>query len=304
MKVHFQLSGIVCMRLKLGLTQQQLAISLGISRPALALAETGRRAIPERSQLLLRDMMLIAASMPHPADSGKERRIKKSGEPPRRTHNRVSNGSRLYTVTKKRFVTAQSSTSIICTRPAMTRHASGNASVRNFSTHLLQSPFDCRQLLDGSAIKKARLQGWLAYRQLEARAAVIRGQELTAELTYVNTMLQVNQEIIENYPHAAAKRKLEHRNAKLHCKRLVLEDRLEHFDAAAMVLREYNINVVVKQLELLEELIAAVEKRKGELEGMGMHPSFLLVEKEGGSGKDDDGRIITGGKAGLVYQAA
>jgi len=300
MKPDVHLPDIAGMRLLLGLTQQELANSAGISRSALALAETGRRPMPAVVQPLLRQMMVIAATMP---DAGTSRRVKRPGKQPRRTNNRVCNSTRLYTVTKKRIVTAQPSTSTSCTRKAMTTYTSRSTPISNFSTHLLQSASDCRQLLDSSAIKKARLQGWLAYRQLEARAAVTRGQELSVQLTLVNTMLQVNQALIEKYPYAASKRKLEHRNAKLHCKRLVLEDRLEHFDAAAMLLREYNINVLVKQLELLEELISGVEKRKVELEGGGKRPAFLLVQK--GNGNDDE-IISTGDIAavGVVYQAA
>jgi len=113
------------------------------------------------------------------------------------------------------------------------------------------------------------MRSQLDYLQLETRAAVTRGQELQAQLDYVNTMLQVNRELIEKFPFATGKRKREHRNAKLHCRRLVLEDRLEHFDAAAMLLREYNINVMVKQLALLEQLVNAVEKRRPNVTGAG-----------------------------------
>jgi DNA-binding XRE family transcriptional regulator len=43
MKQHFTLSSTAQVRIYLGLTQQQLADNLGISRSALAMAETGQR---------------------------------------------------------------------------------------------------------------------------------------------------------------------------------------------------------------------------------------------------------------------
>jgi len=303
MEVHFRWSATACMRVQLGLSQQQLANSLGISRSALALAETGRRPIPEAVQLLLRQMMEVAATMPA-TGAGNKRRCKKTGALPGRSNNRVRNAARLYTVTKKPFVTAQRSVPGCCKPPAMTRYASVSTSVSNFSTHLLQSPFDCRELLNTSAIKQSRMQGWLAYLELEARAAVIRGKELTAELLYVNTLLQLNQEQIEKYPLSPAKRKLEHRNAKLHCRRLILEDRLEHFDATAMVLREYNINVLVKQLELLEQLTSAVEKMKVELEYVDMRRSFLSVQKDLRKGNDAYKQITIADTDVVSYRAA
>jgi hypothetical protein len=63
------------------------------------------------------------------------------------------------------------------------------------------------------------------------------------------------------------KRKLEHHNARLYCKKLLLEDRVEHFDAPAMLLREHTINVMVRQLELLVGFVTAIEERKVALAG-------------------------------------
>jgi DNA-binding XRE family transcriptional regulator len=259
MKSNVHLSTSAYVRVHIGLTQQQLANSLGISRSTLALAETGRRPMPASAEPMLQDMLAIAKAMPAP--SGVDKREGRN--------NRVSSQAALHTVGKKPFVTAQALSSTLSKQGVMTRYPSRIKEGPAFSMHLLGNT-DCQDLLHECSIKQGRGQSQLAYLQLEARTAVTRGQELQAQLEYVTTMLQVNRDLIERFPFATGKRKLEHRNAKLHCRRLVLEDRLEHFDAPAMLLREYNINVMVQQLALLEQLITAVEKRKEAFNKQGM----------------------------------
>jgi len=254
--------------------------------------------MPAPVQSLLREMMEIAKTIPGPArrapgDSGNGRRVKRTGDQPKRSNNRVRSEARLYMGTKNRFVTTQSSASTISTQRAMTRYPSGTSRVNTFSTHLLQGNTDCQKLLGQLTIRQGRMQGWLAYLQLEARTAVTRGQELQAQLYSVNTILQVNRELIKKFPFATGKRKLEHRNAKLHCKRLVLEDRLAHFDTAVMVLREYNINVLLKQLEVLDQLISAVEKRNGEFSKLVMIGTLLPVQTPAWSDTHCDRGITT-----------
>jgi hypothetical protein len=251
MRSHFDLSVTACLRLHLGLTQQQLADSLGMSRSALAMAETGRRPMPEFAEPLLRQMMTVAIKMPIPQFNNWR-------------HNRVHPSARLHTHTKKSFVTRQSSIAASYTAPALTRYGSGNSSRPSFSVQLLESQAHCQQLIDSLSVKKERLRYQLQYLHLEATIAVKRGKEISAQLTYVNTMIQSNLVIMEQFP--THKRKLEHRNAKLYCKKLLLEDRLEHFDAASMILREYTINVMVKQLEVLQHLIDSIENRKVDMQ--------------------------------------
>jgi len=280
----------VYVRVHIGLTQQQLANSLGISRSTLA--ETGRRPMPASAEPMLLEMRAIAQAMPGPAGIYKRNR----------KNNRVTNQARLHTLTKKPFVTAQPVKSGSCTQPAMTRYPSRANRTSAFSTHLLRHT-DCQTLLNELPIKQDRMRSQLAYLQLETRAAVNRGQELQAQLYCVHTMLQVNRELIEKYPFATGKRKWEHRNAKLHCRRLLLEDRLEHFDAPAMLLREYNINVMIKQLALLEQLVNAVEKRKTEF-----NPQAVMYVLPGQtpvcSDNCDDREITRSGTVAVACQAA
>jgi hypothetical protein len=223
------------------------------------MAEAGLRSMPEFAWPVLKEMIAIAKKMPAPqAGSGNRcNRICKV------SHNRVGKSARLHTIIKKPFVTRQSSGTASYLLPALTKYSSGMRTTPAFSTHLLQSHAECQQLIDGLCVKQERMHYQLEYLHLEAVFAVNRGKELTIQLQYVNTMIQCNQEIMDQFP--ANKRKLEHRNARLYCKKLQLEDRLEHFDATAMVLREYTINVMVKQLNLLDNLLDAVAVKQAEL---------------------------------------
>ena len=260
MKQQFRFLSTTYIRLQLGLTQQQLADNLGISRSALAMAETGRRAFPAFALPILQKMVPIANKMPAPENNGNRKRtLVKDG------NNRVNESSRLHSCCKKPFVTGQSSIAGSCSATARTKYTALATPV-SFSTHLLQSHADCQNLVNRLFIKKDRLQGQLAYMQLEAATAVNRGKELAAELFVVNSIIPANLDIIAAFPLYPGKRKLEHRNAKLQCKKLQLEDRLAHFDAAAMVLREYTINVMIKQLEMLQQLIDAIQNRRKALE--------------------------------------
>jgi len=66
MRSDLHLSTYADVRVHIGLTQQQLANSLGISRSTLALAETGRRPMPVSAEPMLLEMRAIATAMPAP----------------------------------------------------------------------------------------------------------------------------------------------------------------------------------------------------------------------------------------------
>ena len=260
MTSHLDLSAMALMRVRLGLTQQQLANSLGFSRSALAMAETGRRPMPAFALPILKEMMAIAKKMPAPQAGYSNRRNRIS----KRSNNRVEEAARLHTLIKKPFVTAQRLVTTSYALPALTQYRSGSSQGPAYSTHLLQSDAACKQLIGRCTVKKERKRYQVAYLQLETRIAVNRDKEIKAQLAYVNTMIQSNLEIMHQFP--AGKRKLEHRNARLYCKKLQLEDLLAHFDAGAMVLREHTINVMVKQLKVLQRLIDSVENKKLEMQ--------------------------------------
>jgi DNA-binding XRE family transcriptional regulator len=264
MKFHVHLSTTACVRVCLGLTQQQLADSLGISRSALAMAETGRRPMPGLALPIIREMMAIAKKMPAEAISGPSRMG--IGKIAAGFNSRVRQASRLARFCKKPFVTGQSSLADHWTKTALAKYTQPDTAQPTFSTHLLQSDADCQQLISRLSVKRSIMGCQLEYLQLEAVTAIKRGKAIACELALVNTLIQANLEIIAAFPLTSTKRKLEHRNAKLYCKKLQLEDRLENFDSLTMVLREHTINTMVKQLEILEKLIAATEKRRVGLE--------------------------------------
>jgi hypothetical protein len=212
---------------------------------------------------IIREMMAIAKKMPAEAISGPSRmgigKIAAGFNSPARQ------ASRLATLCKKRFVTGQSSLAGHWKKTALAKYTQPDTAQPTFSTHLLQSDADCQQLISRLSVKRSIMGCQLEYLQLEAVTAIKRGKAIACELALVNTLIQANLEIIAAFPLTSTKRKLEHRNAKLYCKKLQLEDRLENFDSLAMVLREHTINTMVKQLQLLDSLIQAITLRQLEL---------------------------------------
>ena len=251
MQTYFSLAETAYMRMHLGLTQQQLANSLGMSRSALAMAEAGLRPMPEFALPFLKEMATIVKKMPAPAITTIKRNL------------RVVKSARWHTLSRQPSVTGQSSTASSY-RQALSNYTAGSTKVHSFSTNLLQSNVECQQLTSRFAVQQERIHYQLEYLQLEATQAINRGKEIKLQLGYVNTMIQCNLQIMDQLP--ARKRKLEHRNAKLYCKKLQLEDRLGHFDQVAMVSREYTINTMVRELEVLDKLIAAVEVGRTEIQ--------------------------------------
>jgi transcriptional regulator with XRE-family HTH domain len=258
MMQHNHSMDIPYLRVQLGLTQQQLADSLGISRSLVAMAETNRRSLPRKAMPLVLGMHRLAAKMP----LRREINVKR-GRAGTRVYNRVHRSSRLTSLRKAPIVLPNTVTEQRQHGPI--KYATVQLGTRPFNVHLLNCLEDCEALLDNMLMQKERTAFQLQYLQMEAGLAEEKGRELTGRLTLLCALLRVGQQNVLKYPESPNRKKWEIKNAKLYYQKLLLEQQMEAFNAAAALQRERNINITEGRLQLLDRFIGTVRQRMEEL---------------------------------------
>ena len=245
---NYSSTHIASIRVLLGITQQQLANSLGVSRSLVAMAETNKRALPSAALPLLKGMNQIAATIPEPVNT-------------RRTayrYNRVRHSTRTESLRGARVAASTLATKW---QPAMTSYNKPLQEQNNYSIGLLKTKGDCEQLLNSLLIQKAGRHHELQFLQLERETAAAKGTELSAQLLVVNALLEAGQRLVSTYPQSPAIKKWELRNAKYHYKKLLLEHKMENFTEASLLQRELRINITEKRLLETDRVIDAVSRQ-------------------------------------------
>jgi DNA-binding XRE family transcriptional regulator len=243
---------IAAVRVLLGITQQQLANSLGVSRSLVAMAETNRRALPATALPLLKGMKQIAATIPEPVYTrGSSRTAHR--------YNRVRHSARTNRFREVMVGTGNSTTK--WQQPSMAAYNQPEPPHYNYSTALLKDRHNCQELLNNLLIQKAFGQQQLQYLCLERETAGTRSLELAGKLERVNALWQAGQQLVSQYPQSPAMKKWLLRNAEYHYKKLLLEHKMENFTAVALLQRELRINIMEKRLVETERVIDTVSRR-------------------------------------------
>lgn len=255
-------SGMAMVRIELGITQQQLADTLGISRSLVAMAERGLRSLPERGRQYLDKLLDIARRMPpNPATTGLRRRTKDRGRP---AYNRVKFSTRRNKAGDMLSVTIRDIEPLLS---AGELHLTG----QNLKNRLLKegkkhtSPADaCRELLGALEHKGETLRTRIDYLEMDISAARIRREDLSASLFLIKAQLKADRKVAREHP--SQRKKYRRKIALLYVKKLTLQQQLEKYNRPAMLKRREVITGLQCQLEEQRAIYERIGERLKQME--------------------------------------
>lgn len=250
-------SGMALVRIELGITQQQLADTLGVSRALIGMAERGNRRLPQRALEYMDKLRQIAGRVPHAPTLPKRRRPSIATKRP--LYNRIHFSSRNNKAGKMHIVTTRSLEPILS--PTELRNAGESLRERfyNDGKSYPSAADACRELLLALDQKGAVLQCRLDLLELDSIAARGRALEIKANLVLVNARLKVYRRLYKEHP--SLRKRFRRKIAANYLKKLSLQDQLEKCNKPAMVKRKQGIAELKFQLEDLRILAERVRQR-------------------------------------------
>jgi len=255
-------SGMVFMRIELGITQQQLADILGVSRSLLAMAERGHRRLPGTVLPCLQELRAIARKVPYTPKPSRRRRPSVASKRP--AYNRILFTTRRYMQDKSHIVTLHNSLPILsATELADTAERITQAPYFD-SNETVTSLTACRELLLTLQQKRETLQCRMEVLELDKAAARERGFGLKVDLSVVKARLKAYRQNFKAYPDM--RKSLRKRIAVDYVKKLELMASLEKYNKPAILKRKQLIMELAGDLKGQQGLEHTIQKRLMELE--------------------------------------
>lgn len=239
------LTGLAMIRIDLGITQQQLAETLGISRSAIAMGERGSRRMPERVQEYLHKLLPIAQQLPLPLPPS--RRKRKSIAHLRPAYNRIGFS------TRKTNTPVEHISTLFHLKSVLSREEVKETGERLRDRLLLEGnnhpqPADAnKELLRTLAHKKELIQCEIGVKELDLAAARTRASELYCLLKIARGNLKLYRAFSRRS--AESKKKYRAKVARLFLRKIQLEDQLAKFNRKAIGRRKEMIEALRGQLE-------------------------------------------------------
>lgn len=249
-------------RIDLGITQQQLADTLGISRAALSMAERGTRHYPQRGLAYLDGLREIAMRIPQAAAPPRRQRPSVASKRP--LYNRIHFSSRNNKADKVHIATVRALEPVLSAGEIRAAGERLRDRLYNEGKRAATSQDGQRELLatleQKTAITKCRLE----VLELEKVAALGRATDIKANLTLITARLKAFRQIYKAYPDM--RKRYRRKIAVLYVKKLRCQEQLEKFNKPAIQKRKLQIEAL--QLEL-ENQLGLAEHIKKRMDGCG-----------------------------------
>jgi transcriptional regulator with XRE-family HTH domain len=240
-------------RARLGITQQQLANSLGISRSQLAMAETGKRKLSGSAMDYLEKMHAIAKELPIP-ELVTRRRI--AGFVPLKEYNRVTaKAIRLLPVSANNRVRQYSIVNSPSTTAPINYTMQQHIMLTFYKADAMQQAAPSVAEETGLKVQQQQLRCRLQYMQLEQKNAAELSMIFTAQLKCFDIRIALREASILQYPKPRLQRKWLGEKLFLAWKRSLLEKKSMQYDAEAMEERDAVIERLAGELKWLEKII-------------------------------------------------
>jgi transcriptional regulator with XRE-family HTH domain len=256
---HAHNAGISSLRLQLGMTQQEFADSLGISRSLVGMAEIGVRSLPAATRPLLMGLHQLTGQLA-PVETGYRRERRKGRSATAKRYNRVDKMAR-----QRNMPLLQTAGTRQEDQSALPIDNSSTAKSYTAGINAILTRDECLQMIQLQSVQKQVLQQQLQYRVQERETAGVKGQELASLLTYMSAMVDIEDRHMISLKVPLSQKNAAIRKAKFQHKKLLLERQLMRFNTSALLLRELKINIAEKQLSELREMLEALEQRMAEL---------------------------------------
>lgn len=249
-------------RMDLGITQQQLADTIGISRSLVAMAERGNRRLPARGLDYLKKLQEIGLRMPPPQAPVRRRRpVTERKRPP---YNRVHFSAHRNKAGTIHSVTIKHMEPILYPAEVWAAGERLRERLQKEGNKHPTSADACRELLSSLEHKGATIQCRLEHLELDLIASRTRGLELAGNLKMVKGQLKIFRQAAKDHP--SLRKKFRRKVAVLYLKKLYLQDQLEKFNRPALVRRKQVIAGLQWQLGEQQAMSAGIKERMLKME--------------------------------------
>lgn len=249
-------STMALVRIDLGITQQQLANSLGISRSLLSMAERGARRLPPQAAGYLHQLLRIAKDAP-PTVSAR-RRPRPSVASKRPAYNRIpfstrkKEGSDVHIATLSKYKSVLSPQEILNTGYSLRDRYSNDSKIYPDAVAARQ------ELLRALGQKKALLHARLKLLQLELLAAGPKAVQLKNHLLVTKARLKAFRQLFKE--HWTLRKTYRKKIAAEYLKKLRLEEQREKFNKPALLQQKQAIAALQAHIGNLEKLVERIMK--------------------------------------------
>jgi transcriptional regulator with XRE-family HTH domain len=259
-------------RARLGITQQQLANSLGISRSQLAMAETGKRKLSGSAMDYLEKMHAIAKQLPMP-ELVTRRRV--AGFAALKVYNRIAPKTvRRLPVPAHKIVRQHSANNHPLTATPTNYTMLQHVNLTHYKAGAIQAkPGIANE--PGLKAQQQQLRCRLQYLQLEQKNAARLSFLFTAYLKGFDIRIACREELLLQYPKYRSRNKWIGQKLFLAWKRSELKQKLLRYDDAAMEERDRVIERLAGELKRLEKTIDSMDSS-----AVGMEKLLQFAERQ------------------------
>lgn len=252
-----RISGMAMVRVDLGITQQQLADTLGISRALVGMAERGTRRLPKRAMDYLHSLRRVAEQNPPTVVISRRKRPSVATRRP--AYNRIPFSSRREKIAGSHIATLNNFKSVLS--EAELRMVGENLKEYMLKTGKKQpeAADACRQLLLMLEQKEAFTLCRVKMLELEKEAAPAKAREIKESLVVITARLKAYRQAYREHP--GLRKGFRKKIAGLYLKKLTASGQLEKFNRPAMQRKKQEIAELKEFLDRVRKLSGQIEQR-------------------------------------------
>lgn len=252
-----RISGMAMIRIDLGITQQQLADSLGISRALVSMGERGERRLPQAAVDYLQGLLQVARhNQPSTRVSGRKRPSVATLRP---AYNRIPFSARKEKTAGSHIDTLNSFQSILSKEELRIAGEKLKEDMLKAGKQQPGAADACRQILLALRQKKAVTSQHLELLNFQKAAAPARAKEIKEGLVVITARLKAFRQAYKEHP--ALRSRFRKKIARLYLKKLNSREQLEKFNRPAIQRLKQQIAELKEQLDNAQKLAGQVEQR-------------------------------------------
>ncbi|RYY52254.1 MAG: XRE family transcriptional regulator, partial [Chitinophagaceae bacterium] len=221
---------LTMIRVDLGISQQQLADSLGLPRSRISMAELGIRPLPQIARDYLHDLLQIARRLPKPASISRKRRPSVATQRP--AYNRIAFSRRKAAPGKGHIDTSMPYQSVFSKEESRETAQRLKDRFSYDRSYCPTSADACHELLISLEQKRAVIQCQLDVLELDKAAAPQRAVAVKAKLIERKIKLKSYRQLCRENP--ALRKRYRSKIARLYLQKIQAEEEMEKFNRPAM----------------------------------------------------------------------